>query len=253
MVAAGTRAIVMMVMLVVIVTAAALFIMMVVMLVVVVAAAALFLVVVMLVVMVVVHRLQGLHGLFQSGIAFHCLPELCAGELIPRRSNHGSFRIVLTQQCNGCVQLGCGNRIGTGENDGIGCLDLVVIELTEVLHIDLDLGSIHYGNRAAQLHFVIGDLLHSADDIGELADTGGLDEDPVGSILGDYLSQGLAKVAYQAAADTAGVHLGNIDAGILQEAAVNADLTEFVLDQHQLFALIALLDQLFDQCGLTGT
>ena len=49
------------------------------------------------------------------------------------------------------------------------------------------------------------------------------------------------------AADAAGVHLGDVDAGILQKAAVNADLAEFVFDQHNLFTLERFLDELFDQ------
>ena len=46
---------------------------------------------------------------------------------------------------------------------------------------------------------------------------------------------------------------GDLDAGFLQEAAVNADLTELVFDQHQLFALEGLRQQLLDEGRLTGT
>ena len=51
-------------------------------------------------------------------------------------------------------------------------------------------------------------------------------------VLLNNLSQRLAEVTHQTAADAAGVHFGNVDARILQETAVNADLTELVLDQH---------------------
>ncbi len=44
----------------------------------------------------------------------------------------------------------------------------------------------------------------------------------------------------------------DLDAGILQKAAVNADLTEFVFNQHHLLALIGFLQQLLDQGGLAG-
>ena len=41
-------------------------------------------------------------------------------------------------------------------------------------------------------------------------------------------------------------------AGLLQEAAVDADLTELVLDQNDLLAGKGLLDEFFDQSGLAG-
>ena len=97
------------------------------------------------------------------------------------------------------------------------------------------------------------DLLHGANDIGQLADAGGLDDDTVGMVLSDDLLQGLAEVAHQGAADAAGVHLGDVDAGILQEAAVNADLAELVLDEDQFLALVALSDELLDEGSLAGS
>ena len=54
------------------------------------------------------------------------------------------------------------------------------------------------------------------------------------------------------AADAAGVQLIDLDAGLLQEAAVDADLTELVLDQNDLLAGKGLLDEFFDQSGLAG-
>ena len=68
-----------------------------------------------------------------------------------------------------------------------------------------------------------------------------------------HVLQSLVEVAHQRTADAAGGHLGDLDAGFLQEAAVNVDLAKFVFDQHQLFALVGLRQQLFDECGLTGT
>ena len=67
-----------------------------------------------------------------------------------------------------------------------------------------------------------------------------------------HVLQSLVEVAHQRTADAAGGHLGDLDAGFLQEAAVNVDLAKFVFDQHQLFALVGFRQQLFDECGLTG-
>ena len=71
-------------------------------------------------------------------------------------------------------------------------------------------------------------------------------------VLLHHLLQGGAEITHQRAADAAGVQLIDLDAGLLQEAAVDADLTELVLDQNDLLAGKGLLDEFFDQSGLAG-
>ena len=159
---------------------------------------------------------------------------------------------MLTQQRHSCIQLGLGNGIGTGQNDGRSGFNLVVVELTEVFHIYLDLAGIGNRHGIAQLHIVTGNLFNSLLHIGKLAHTGGLDDYPIGMIFFDDFLQGLAEIAHQAAANTAGVHLGNVDAGLLQETAVNADFAELILNQHQLLILIGLLNHLLNQRGLAS-
>ena len=66
-------------------------------------------------------------------------------------------------------------------------------------------------------------------------------------ILVDHLAQRLAEVAHQRAADAAGVHLRHLDAGLLHEAAVNADLAEFIFNQNDLLAGKRLFKQFLDQ------
>ena len=168
----------------------------------------------------------------QRSLAFHCLDELLTGQLIPGSGHDSGLAIMLPQQGNSCIQLCLGNRIGTGEDDGRSRFHLVVIKLTEVLHVELDLTCISNSDSIAQLHIVTGHLLHRADHIGQLANTGGLDDDPIGSVFADHLFQCLTEITHQAAADTAGVHLRDVDTGLLQEAAVDADFTKFVFNQH---------------------
>ena len=67
-----------------------------------------------------------------------------------------------------------------------------------------------------------------------------------------HLFQRFSKVADQGAADASAIHFGYLNACILHKSAVDADLAEFVLDQHQLFAGISLLQKLLDQRGLSG-
>ena len=212
------------------------------------AAVVLFIVVVMMVLM-----LQFLHVGSQRILTGHCLQDLCAGELGPGSGHQSGFAVVLADHCHSSIQLGLGNGIGTGKDDGGSGLDLVVVELTEVLHIHLDLAGIGNRHGMTQHHILGGHLFHRSHNIAKLAHAGGLDDDAVGVIFLDHLLQCLAEIAYQAAANAAGIHFCNVDAGILQEAAVDADFTELIFDQHQLLALISLLDHLLDQSGLAST
>ena len=159
---------------------------------------------------------------------------------------------MLPQQVHHRLQLGLGHTRGAAEDDGTGVLDLVVEELAEVLHIHFALSGVGHGGEAVENGLLHLQALNGPDDVRQLAHAGGLDEDAVGMVLLHHLAQGLSEVAHQAAADAAGVHLGDLDAGVLQKAAVDADLAEFVLDEHQLFALISLLDQLLDERGFAG-
>lgn len=45
----------------------------------------------------------------------------------------------------------------------------------------------------------------------------------------------------------------DLDSGFFQESAVDADLSEFVLDKHQLFAAVCFFNQFLYECGLSGS
>ena len=208
---------------------------------------------VVLVVMMVLYCLHLCNDLCDGGAAFHSFLQLLTGQLAPGSGDDGGIGVVFLQHCYSGVQFLLGHRVSAGKNDAGSGFHLVVIELTEVLHVDLYLVGIHDRHGTAKLYILTGDLLHSADHIGQLANTGGLNDDTVGVVFVDDLRQRTAKVTHQAAADAAGVHLGNVDACLLQEAAVNADLTKLIFDENQLFALIAFGDHLLDQGGFAGT
>ena len=179
------------------------------------------------------------------------LQDLGAGELLPGGGEDVGCGIVFPDQLDAGGQLGVGDAGGVAENDSAGALDLIIEEFAEVLHVHLALVDVDHCGGRTQLDAGGVDVFHRADDVAELADAGGLDEDAVGRVVGEYLLQGLPEIADQAAADTARVHLGDVDAGVLQEAAVDADIAEFVFDQHQLFTGVGLGDELFDEGGLS--
>ena len=212
-------------------------------------------VVVMMVMLRLVRRVLGLHPRQQLIGQRHLLDgaeDGLAVQLVPRRGEDGGVGILLPQQSHGSLQLLLIQLLGAGEDDGAGGLDLVVVELTEVLHVDLHLGGVGHGDEAVELHVrhVLDGVLHRHDHVAELAHAGGLDEDAIGGELLMHVLQRLVEVAHQRAADAAGGHLADLDAGLLQKAAVDADLAEFIFDEHQLLTLKGLRQQLLDERGL---
>ena len=170
--------------------------------------------------------------------------------LVPFRRDDRCRRIQLPQTLHGIIELRF-RQTGSMAQDQAACIgDLVVEEFTEILLIHLAFFRIDNRGEAVQLHIMHMQILHSADDVAQLADARRLDQNAVGVIFLEHLLERLAEISHKATADAAGVHLIDLDACFFQESAVNADLTEFVFDQHEFFTLIAVLDQLLDQRGL---
>ena len=227
------------------------FIMIVVIVVIMMMTAAAFAVLVMMVMMLVLVFLQFMLQLFfQKLCVFHGVKNLLAIQHIPGRGDDVCLRVQLAQE-RGCLrQLFLGCILRAAENDGACVLHLVAEEFAEILEVDFALLGIHNRRETVQPDVVAMQLFHSGDDVAELADAGRLDDDAVGMIGVQHLAERLLKVADQAAADTAGVHLGDLYAGIFEESAIDADLTEFILDEDDLLAAERLGEQLFDQRGL---
>ena len=215
-------------------------------------------IVIMMIVVVMLAMAMGLFGQtsqlsLQRIGALHGLQELGAGQVVPGGGDDDGGGVMLAEEGHSGLNLSGRGGIGMGQDDAAGVLHLVVEELTEVLHVHLALAGVHHGGEAAQDGTFGGGTLHGADDVGELTYARGLDKDAVRSVLGQHLGQGLTEVTHQRAADAARVHLVDLNTCLGQEAAVDADLTELVLNQHQLLACVSLCDELLDEGGLTGT
>ena len=200
----------------------------------------------------------GLAGLGQQlrhqiPLAVHHRHDLRAGQVGPVGGDDGGGGVLFAEQRHGLGDFFLAGGAGAAENDAGGMAHLIVIELTKVLHIQPDLVHVGHRHKAVQLHRQrLGHALHGAGHIAELAHAGRLDEDAVGVIGVHHLLERLPEIPHQRAADAAGVQLVHLHTGLAHEAAVNADLTEFVFDEHQLFPGKGLLNQLFDERGLAS-
>ena len=117
---------------------------------------------------------------------------------------------------------------------------LIVIELAEVFHIHFAFTRIGNSGKAVKLRVRRVNLLHSLDNIRKLTHSRGLDNYSIGLILVKHLFKRLRKISDKRAADTSRVHLGYLNTRILKESAVNTDLSEFILNQNDLFSIISL-------------
>ena len=208
----------------------------------------------MMVVMLLV--LVQLSGIEQSlvTVCAHNIVNLLTGQVIPRRGDDaGVLPAVLTNQLESLVQTLVADILGAAQHNGAGTLQLIDIELTEVLDIHAALGSVAYRGHAAHFHFAFAqNRLYSGSNVGQLADAGRLNDDAIRCVLAQDIAQCLFKVANQGAADAAGVHFVDLNAGILQETAVNADFTELVFDQNHLLTLERAFQQFANQGRLAG-
>ena len=184
----------------------------------------------------------------QVALTIHNGNDLCTGQFVPIGGHNGGGGVLFLDQGNGCGYLLLVCAAGAAQDDA-GCVaDLVIIELAKVLHIHFDLVHIGHSHKAVQADRQgLAHTLNSAGHITQLANAGRLDQDAVRMISLHDLFQRLTEVAHQGAADAAGVQLVDLNASLTHKAAVNADLAEFVFDQHNLFTLERFLDELFDQ------
>ena len=207
-------------------------------------------IVVMMVVMVVLF-LKSLYRILNGVLMLHSKENVLTVKEIPGSCHDNSLSVMLTKETNalGNLLILCG--LGMGEDDGGSMLDLVVIELAKVLHIHLALINVGNGGEAVKSCTVLLGSLCRADNVRELTNARGLDDDSIGIILLKNLNKRLGKIANKRAAETAGVHLSNLDTCIGKESAVNTDLTELVLNENNLLTCICLFNQLLDKRGFT--
>ena len=175
--------------------------------------------------------------------------QLLAGQVLPRGGDDAGVLVQAAQHGNGLVQTLLRALCGAGQQDSAGVSDLIFEELAEVLEVHLCLERVNNGDEAVELNVQMG-VLNRRDNVGQLADAGRLDEDAVGVVLVYNVVQRLAEVADERAADAARVHFVDNDACVLEKATVDADFTEFVLDEDDLLALERVREQTLDKRGL---
>ena len=145
----------------------------------------------------------------------NCFFDLFSGQFIPGCCYNRGMPIQTIDHLYSCFEFFLFNTIGSGQNNSRSIFDLIIIELSKVLHIDLYFTGINNCNCVTKDNLLIRYLLHCRNNIRKLAYTRRFNNNTVRSIFRKHLLQGFSKIANQAAAYTTGIHFGNINAGIL--------------------------------------
>ena len=204
--------------------------------------------IVVVVVLVVVLQLLKLGG--QSVAVLHGGNKLLAGEPVPGRGYHHCAGIELLEHGSGGKELLLRNVPGAAQNDNVGVFDLIVEEFTEVADIHFALVGVHHCYLGANIGLA-GHCRHRRRHVGQLAHAGGLDNNAVGGVVLNDLFKGGLEIAHQSAADAPGVHLGYLNAGILQKAAVYGYFAELIFDEYDLLPGVGLFDELAYERGFS--
>ena len=165
-------------------------------------------------------------------------------QILPIGGDDGRVRVFFQQR----DRLGDFLLVARMRKDDAACiLHLIGKELAEIFQVHFALFRVDDGTERIQLRVGQSRTLHGADHVRQLSDAGRLDDNAVGRVFRRDLFERFCKISDERAADTAGVHLRNLNPRVLQKAAVYADLAELVFDEHDLFALIDFLNELFNE------
>ena len=185
---------------------------------------------------------------------FHYLQKLLSVQIPNGSCDNGGSAVDPPEKLHGGRGFVFVHNIRPAHDDRSGVLYLIIEKLAEISHIHFAfLGVYHRCVAVQHQSCILLNALYCFDHIGELAHAGWLDQDPVRMIGGDNFLQGSAEISYQRAADTAGIHLPDLDPRFLQETAVDADLSEFVFNKDHLFILEGFFQKFFDQSCFSGS
>ena len=208
----------------------------------------------LIVVMVMMSMLlfEILKSTFESILFLHCGQYILAVKLVPRSGYDRSVSIMLSDKLNSGKNLLLLSNVRMGKNNRRCIGNLIVVELAKVLHIHLTLIYVCYSGKAIQLSLRIN-RLNRFYNVRELSNSAGLNDNSVRIELIKNLDKSLGKITYKGATYAAGIHLRDLDAGILEKSSIYTDLAKFIFDKHKLLTRVCFLDQFFYKCCFTGT
>jgi hypothetical protein len=172
-------------------------------------------------------------------------PEQLLGVKLCNRSRHENCAFVmLPDKRYRLLELLFRGFIGMAENDTARVFYLIPEKLTKVFQIHFALVYVGNDRKAIELYILCRRISDRSDNVGKLANARRLDYNAIRRVFVYNLSECLAEISNERAADTSRIHLGYIDARILEKSAVYAYLSKLVFDKHQPLSLVRFLYEL---------
>ena len=147
------------------------------------------LLIVVVVVMLVMLLLELTESLGKSVLMLDSGENIGAREHIPWGRDYRSGGVVLANDLGRLLDPHLLGGVGMRKDDSGRTLYLIAEELAKVLHIHLALSRVNDGGKRAELELCALNAHNCLDNIGELANSGGLDEDSVGVVLCKHLCE----------------------------------------------------------------
>ena len=152
--------------------------------------------VVMMMVMMLMLFLK--HLLLQRYRMLHNLYQFLSVKILNRSCDDGCIFIQAAKKLQGLLNFLLSCDICTAHDDGACILDLIVKELTEVLHVHLAFLGINNSCIAVQFDVnLILNTLYSFDNVRKFTNSGWLDEDSVRVVFGNNFFQGSTEISNQ--------------------------------------------------------
>ena len=198
-----------------------------------------------LVLMILFHHLFQVY--FHRVLALDSIQQLRTGQLRPGGRDQHRFRISLPDDVDAFLHLLVRDAVRVTQDHCHRIFHLIFKEFPEIPGIHLAFLRIHYRGHGVQNDLIIVEFLHRGSDVGQLPDAGGFDQHPVRVILFHDLREGIGEIPSQRAANAPAVDLVDGHFSFLEETAVDPNISEFVLDENQLFIFISFFQKFFDQ------
>jgi hypothetical protein len=158
---------------------------------------------VMMMLVLVLIVIVGVQDFFQKsflqvGCSLNGIKDHIAVQFSDRCCDNRGVLVVFTKELDTLRDLLVTDFVCPGQDDRSRIGDLIVEELAEILEVNLALGGIHDCACTVEMHLgVLGSIVDGTHDIGELADTGGLDQDALRFIGSHDFSQRSAEITDQ--------------------------------------------------------
>ena len=138
------------------------------------------------------------HFLLQRYRMLHNLYQFLSVKVLNRSCDDGCIFIQAAKKLQGLLNFLLSCDICTAHDDGTCILDLVIKELTKVLHIHFAFLGINNSCIAVQFDVnLILNTLYSFDNVRKFTNSGWLDEDSVRVVFGNNFFQGSTEISNQ--------------------------------------------------------